>query len=114
MSLPTTEKLIQDWADKAKAHGADPVSLATGQAKAVEATALQLASALSGDERSQLHLEAQFALGKFSAEADGFVEARAWTMGLLDVLSDLAAAAIGAAAQGVAAGLANSLKTGQA
>ena len=88
--IPAPGALMALWTERAKAKGADPVGLVTGQWAQIEDVTTQLHAAISGDERQQLHLEAQFKLGKFSAEAQAFVEADAWTGALVEILGELA------------------------
>ena len=111
---PKAGALLALWTEKARAKGADPVALVTGQWAQIEDVSKQVHAAINGDEREKLHLEAQFALGKFSAEAQAFQEADAWGNALLEVLTELATGLIANAIPGGSAAklLAGALKGG--
>lgn len=96
--------------EKAEARGADLSALAERNAHALTVLAFDATKAINGDARTKAHLEAQFKLGKFSLEADAFLEARAWWLALRDTLLEIAQVAISAGIKAAAEGLASSMK----
>lgn len=82
-------------AERAKAKGADPEKLLTSQVDHLAKLAGQISHvARTGDDRFLAHLSAQFKLAKFSAEAEAYLEAKAWADALLEVLGEIASAAV--------------------
>ncbi len=106
----TTKVFADKLYEKAKAKGADPSKLLEDQAKALLDLSLNAVNAIGGDERTKAHLEAQFKLGKFSAEADAFLEAQIWWDALGEVLKEIASAGISVAVEAVAQGLVGAMK----
>jgi len=100
------------WAAKAAAHGATAGLLTSVENLQVQAVAMNLEHALDGNRRVQAHLAAQFALGRFSADVSVFRKRQEWARGLLDLLRELAATSVEAAAKVAAATLAESLAGG--
>lgn len=113
-TLPTADEFVELWKKAAESEGADPKALAKSAADSLKATAKQVIAAAKGGEREKLHLEAQFLLGKFSAEADAFVEADAWAKGLLGVLKAIGPVIVKAAGKVLVGALVESLKSGLA
>jgi len=106
----TAKTFTDSLFEKAKAKGADTGLLIEAHANSLLNLSLNSVNAINGDERTRLHLEAQFKLGKFSAEAGSFLEARIWWEALGEVLKDLAVAGISAGAAAVAQGLVSAMK----
>ena len=88
-TLPTAGEFLKLWTDKAKVNGADVSALLMSQLDGLAHTAKQAVSAFGGSERDQHRLDAMFALGKFNAEAEAFLELNAWTTALLEVLKEI-------------------------
>ena len=111
---PTPEEFLDLWTVKAKANGADVSTLFKSQIDGMLATSKQVVAAYAGDKREQNRLDALFALGKFNAEAETFLELDAWTTALLEVLQDLGETLLEVGSKVVVAGLVGSLKSGLA
>ena len=101
-----TDKLYE----KAKEKGANPELLVTANTEALLNLSVNAVNGINGDERTMAHLEAQFKLGKFSAEAGAFIEAQIWWDALLEVLKDIAVTGVSALAQAAAQGLVSAMK----
>jgi hypothetical protein len=66
------------------------VKLTTEQIEDLGGLTSEVASALAGDERAQAHLEAEFALRKFSVEARAYVESVEFRKALTKAIGDAA------------------------
>lgn len=108
----TSKSFSDSLHEKALAKGADPAKLLQDQATSLLNLSVNTVNAINGDERTKLHLEAQFKLGKFSAEADSFIEARIWWEALGEVLVEIASAGISTLASAAAQGLVSAMKEG--
>lgn len=108
----TVKSFSEKLYEKAKEKGADPALLVKDNTEALLDLSVNAVSALNGDERVKAHLEAQFKLGKFSAKAGAFLEAKIWWEALGEVLQDVATAGIGVLAEAVAKGLVGAMKEG--
>jgi hypothetical protein len=111
MSL-TVEELRDKVFAKAEANGADPMGVVESQLNTLNTLFKSTVDALGGDARVQTHLEAQLALGKFSSEAEAFVEGHIWWGAFKDVLFELAAVASDIAVAAIAKGLAEAMGGG--
>ena len=109
----TPATVAQEITRRAKEKGADPEALLQSQIDHLGKLAGQISHvARTGDERFLAHLEAQFKLARFSTEAEAYLEAKAWAEALLEVLGDLAEAAIAAAGKAGIALLKGALSEG--
>jgi len=106
----TAKEFTEKLHDKAKENGADPTLLIETHANALLNLSLNAVNAINGDERTKAHLEAQFKLGKFSAEADSFLQSKIWWDALGEVLLEIAAAGISTLATAAANGLVSAMK----
>ena len=69
-----------------------------------------VALALNGDERLQLHLEAQFSQRAFGLEAGAFLHASQWTQALMLGIAEVVSATASVAITIASAGLVQALK----
>lgn len=104
------EELTKKIYDKAKEKGANPDLLLDKHAHALLDLSTNAVSALGGDKRLQKHLEAQFKAGRFSLEADAFVESRIWREAVVEVLTEVAEVGVTALVSSVANSLAEAAK----
>lgn len=106
----TTKEFTDKLYEKATAKGADVGLLITANTTSLLNLSVNAVNAINGDERTKAHLEAQFKLGKFSAEAGAFLQSKIWWDALLEVLVEIAAAGISTLAAAAAQGLVSAMK----
>ncbi len=112
MTIPTLQEFLQRWVAKAEEKGADPEALLESQAENLAMISGTVVKALTGGEREQLHLKAQFSQAVFSAEAESWLEARAWREALVDVIEEVMAAMLDAGVKIVGKALVSALMEG--
>ena len=111
--LPSTVSIRSTLFAKAKEKGGDPAALAGAMVGTLANVVDDVALALGGDERVQAHLEAQFKLGKFSSEAQGFVTTKAWVDALVETLGEIAVKTVSVLAEAAIKGLVGALESGR-